>query len=320
MIKKLISLVIPAYNEEANLGELRRQLLVVFTQLPQYDFEVMIVDNGSTDSTWSQLKSFAEQDSRFKSIRLSRNFTAPGGITAGFKHVKGDAAIMLCADLQDPPERIPDFLKKWEDGFDIVYHIVSERRGISYTRKIASEGFHWIMSRLTNNAIPRNASVYRLLDKKAYVAFNNLTETNRYFPGLCNWIGFNSVGIEFPRAERFAGEAKSPFKVVLKLALNGIFSFSNVPLRLVTYFGLFVAGGSTCFLFYIVFLALTHGLKTVPGLATLLCITLLMFGALFLALGVIGEYLARIYDEVKGRPIYIVKDGIGIEHYGNARN
>lgn len=312
-LRKLISIVIPAYNEEDNLDELQRRLAAVFDSCRDFDFEVILVDNGSSDGSWPMIVDIAKRDPRFKSVQLSRNFTAPGGITAGFKYATGDAAIMMCADLQDPPEMIPIFIEKWLEGYDVVYHVVTERRGVPITRKFASELFHWLMNKLTNNSFPRNGSIYRLLDRPAYEAFNQLKETNRYFPGLCAWIGFKSIGVPFPRAERFAGEAKSPFSWVLKLALNGIFSFSYVPLRLISAFGVTIAAASLTYFAWLAITVLIDGSKTVPGIATQVALTTFLFGALFLCMGIIGEYLARIYDEVKGRPHFVVRRLIGLE-------
>ncbi len=319
LVKKLISIVVPAYNEAANLDELFNRLKSVFDELQKYDFEVIIVENGSSDASWEILERLNKLDNRFKSIQLSRNFTAPGGITAGFKYAKGDAVIMMCADLQDPPEKIHLFLEKWEEGFDIVYHLVSQRKGIRWTRALASEMYHWLMDKLTDGAMPRNASVFRLMDKKAYEAFNSLNETNRYFTGLCSWIGFNSVGIEFPRNERFAGEAKSPFGVVLRLALNGIFSFSYAPLKMISYVGSAISISSLIYFLALVVDVLLNGRKTVAGIATEIAMISFFFGVLFLFLGIIGEYLARIYDEVKGRPNFIVKNQFGLPQSLNSK-
>lgn len=311
-VKKLISIVVPAYNEAANLDELFNRLKSVFDELQKYDFEVIIVENGSNDDSWKILERLNKLDNRFKAIQLSRNFTAPGGITAGFKYAKGDAVIMMCADLQDPPEKIHLFLEKWEEGIDIVYHLVSERKGIRWTRALASEMYHWLMDKLTDGAMPRNASVFRLMDKKAYEAFNSLNETNRYFTGLCSWIGFSSVGIAFPREERFAGDAKSPFGATLKLALNGIFSFSYAPLKMMSYFGGSISAISLLYFTVLILDLLINGRRTVAGIATQTAMISFFFGILFLFLGIIGEYLSRIYDEVKARPNFIIKNQFGV--------
>lgn len=311
-MKKLISIVIPAYNEAPNLDELFNRLKTVFDRLQSYEFEVLIVDNGSRDESWKILERLNRLDSRFKSIQLSRNFTAPGGITAGFRFAQGDAVIMMCADLQDPPEKIPLFIEKWEQGVDVVYHLVSERKGVQWTRTLASEAYHWLMDKLTDGAMPKNASVFRLLDRKAYQAFNSLNETNRYFTGLCSWIGFSSVGISFPREERFAGKANSPFGATFRLAMNGIFSFSYAPLRIISYFGTTISCFSLLYFLALIIDVLVNGRTAVAGIATQIAMTSFFFGILFLFLGIIGEYLSRIYDEVKSRPLFIVKNQLGL--------
>jgi glycosyltransferase involved in cell wall biosynthesis len=311
-MKKLISIVTPAYNEETNIGELVRRLAAVFDGAPEYDFEAIVVDNGSTDGTWSRLQEVCGRDPRFKSLQLSRNFTAPGGITAGLRYARGEAAIVMCADLQDPPEKIPDLIRKWGEGYDIVYQIVTERKGASFSHRVFSVVYHSLMAWLTNDAFPKNGTVFRLMSRPAYEAFNSLNETNRYFTGLCSWIGFKSTGVKFVREDRFSGEAKSQFLPMVQLALNGIFAFSYVPLKLMSMMGVTIAFGSFGYLTYIVVLVLKNGSR-VPGLPTVIAVNLLLFGMLFLFLGIIGEYLARIYDEVKDRPNFIVRESIGLK-------
>jgi polyisoprenyl-phosphate glycosyltransferase len=310
--KRLISIIVPAYDEEENIPELGRRLRAVFDTLPNYQFEVIIVDNGSRDKTWEMIGGLHSQDSRFVGLQLSRNFTAPGGVAAGFAFATGDAAVMLCADLQDPPEKIPEMITKWEEGYEIVYHLVSERPDVSVFRRWASNFYHSVMNRLTHGSLIKNASVFNLLDRGVYEALNDLPERNRYFPGLCGWVGFKKYGLEFPREPRFAGKAKSPFRVVFKLAVDGILAFSYAPLRLITYMGLTVSGGAFVFLFYLLFNFFWFGSEAVKGITTLICVNLFLFGLLFFALGVMGEYMARIYDEVKGRPNFIVKRILGV--------
>lgn len=311
MIKKIISIVVPAYNEEENISELCDRLFVVFESLNSYDYELIIVDNGSRDNTWAKILEANRMNSRVFGIKLSRNFTAPGGITAGLRYAQGDAAVVMCADLQDTPEKLPDLIKKWEEGYDVVYQLVTERKGATFAHKVLSQMYHSLMSTLTNNAFPKNGTVYRIMSRVTYEAFNNLNESNRYFTGLCNWIGFKSIGIEFAREERFAGTAKSQFLPTLVLALNGIFAFSYVPLRIVTFSGLIIASVSFVYLSHLVVTVLTNGAKTVPGIPSLAAIMIFLFGLMFLFLGIIGEYMARIYDEVKGRPNFIVSKVVG---------
>lgn len=311
-IKKKISVVVPCYNEESNLRELQKQVVAAFARIPQYDFEVILVDNGSKDGTWEKSLEIRAEDDRFKCLRLSKNFTAPGGITAGLRYATGDAAIVMCADLQDPPDKIPDFVAKWEEGYDVVYQVVSERRGVSFMRSWASNLFHSLMTALTQNNFPKNGTVYRLMDVRVYEAFNLLNESNRYFPGLCSWIGFNSYALEFPRVERFAGKSHASLKVVLTLAFNGIFAFSYLPLRMMTWLGLAIATSSFGYLVYLTLTIFFTGRKAMPGIATQIALMLFMFGILFLFIGIIGEYVGRIYDEVKRRPLFIVKEQLGL--------
>jgi len=311
-MKKLISVVTPVYNEEGNLFELSNRLKKVFADLPQYDFEVILVENGSADKSWEYITQICNEDKRFKSVRLSRNFTAPGGITAGLRYAAGDASVVMCSDLQDPPEKIPLLIAKWEEGYDVAYQIISKRHGISLFYKACSNFFHWLMSALTQNSFPRNGSVFRIMDACVVRAFNQLNETNRYFTGLCNWIGFKSVGVEFARESRFAGEAKSQFIPTANLALNAIFAFSHFPLKLVTVAGLTLTGVGVLYMAFLLVHTLVYGTLAAPGLVTATMIMVSMFGALFLFIGVIGEYLARIYDEVKRRPTFLVKKTLGL--------
>jgi len=299
------------YNEEGNLIELANRLKKVFLTLP-YDYEVIFVENGSTDRSWEIIERICDEDGRFKCVRLSRNFTAPGGMTAGLRYATGDAAIVMCSDLQDPPEKIPLLVSKWEEGYDVAYQIVAKRHGISLFYEASSNFFHWMMSALTQNTFPRNGSIFRIMDACVVRAFNQLNETNRYFTGLCNWIGFKSVGIEFDRESRFAGEAKSYFLPTLQLALNAIFAFSHFPLKLVTFAGFTLTASGAVYLAYVLVRTLMYGASAAPGLVTATMIMVFMFGALFLFIGVIGEYLARIYDEVKRRPTFLVKKTLGL--------
>jgi len=303
-MKKLISIVSPAFNEEQNIAELERRLVAVFESNSNYDFEVIFVDNGSSDRTFELLEKLHSRDARFKVVQLSRNFSAPGGVTAGIQFAAGDALIVMCADLQDPPEKIPHFLTEWEKGNDIVYQIVTERRGVSALRKFLSIQFHRLIHWLSGEQFPVNGTVYRLMDRKVYLAFNQLKETNRYFPGLCHWLGFKQLGIEFPRDPRFAGEAKSPFRVV--------FAFSYAPLKLINVLAVVMSLGSISYFSYIVVSVLLEGRRSLPGIPALTALMMLLFGILFFTLGIFAEYIARIYDEAKGRPIFVVRSTLGI--------
>ena len=205
MGKKLVSLIIPAYNEEECVDELFSRLKKVFDLERQYDFEVIIVENGSIDSTWVKLQKIAELDSRFKILKLSRNFRMDGGLTAGLDYIKGDACVLMTADLQDPPELIPQFLRYWEQGYENIYGVITKREGTGPIRTMNSKLFYWLAGKLTDGRIPRNASDFRLVDKKVYIAVKGMTERNRFVRGLFAWAGFNSIGVPMERPPRFGG-------------------------------------------------------------------------------------------------------------------
>ena len=311
--RKLVSIVIPAWNEEAVIPELGRRLAQVMDAHPQYGFEVIVVDNGSRDRTFELLDGLHHQDPRFKTVQLSRNFTADGGVAAGLRYATGHCAVLMDADLQDPPECIGQFLEKWEQGFDVVYGVIRSREGVSRTRRLGNKLFYKLLNTVTNvggTSLPQNVTAFRLMDRRVYEVLNRMAETNRFTRGLCAWCGFTQVGIEFDRAERFAGETKAPLLDIVKEAIDGIFSFSFIPLKLVTVLGLALSVFSFLFLAWQLIASFFMG-NAVEGYLTIICTILLMFGFLFLVLGVIGEYLARIFDEVKARPLYVVKGTVG---------
>lgn len=303
--KKKISFVIPAYNEEEVLSELIKRLTLFMDSLPAYQFEAIIVENGSSDSSFELLAKYSKKDSRIKVLQLSKNFECDGGIAAGMHYAKGDACVVIMADLQEPIDLVKTFLGKWEMGYDIVYGIVRKRTA-SPIRNISSRYFYKIINSLTNNMFPENASDFRLMDRKVYEAINNMPEQNKYLRGLVMWTGFKHIGIPFDRKERFAGKSKADFRTVLSVAINGIFSFSYLPLRLVSVLGLLVTGVSFILIIVYIVLFFLRGRET-PGITTVILINLFLFGILFFVLGIISEYLARIYDEAKQRPNFIVK-------------
>lgn len=311
-MKKLISIVIPFYNEEGNIEELYKQLSKLMSVESKYNFEIIAVEHGSQDSTFKKLISINKKDKRLKILQLSKNFgNVDAAISAGLAFAKGDAAVILMGDLQEPPELISSFLRNWEEGFDIVYGIVKKRADFSKTRHLSSIVFYKLLRALTGNILPVNASDFRLIDKKVYSAVNSMPERNKFLKGLMIWTGFSQIGISYSRRPRFAGESKADFVTVLKVAANAIFSFSYVPLRIVTILGFIVALVSFAVIVLELVLILIFG-RTAPGILTIVFLISFLFGTLFIILGIIGEYLARIYDEVKGRPIYIVRQRIGL--------
>ncbi len=309
-MKKKISIVIPAFNEEGGIDELCRRLQLVFVGTPSYEFEVVVVENGSTDGTFEKLLNFHEKDPRFKILQLSRNFRMDGGITAGLNYASGDAAVVMTANLQDPPEMIPRFIQKWEEGYENVYGIVLKRPGKGFARRMNSWLFYFLINRLTNNMIPKNVSDFRLVDRRVYRNINSMEERNRFMRGMFIWAGFKSVGLEFERQPRYAGTSHAHFTHVLQLAIQGIFAFSYVPLRLISFLGLILSGVSLIYLVITVIRILVHGVPF-AGYGTIVSLNVLLFGFLFLILGILGQYIAQIYEEVKARPNYIIRREIG---------
>ena len=308
---KLISVIIPAYNEEECVDELATRLKKVFAVEEKYLFEVVIIENGSIDNTWEKLVEVAKEDSRFKILQLSRNFRMDGGLTAGLDYVKGDACVLMTADLQDPPELISDFLRKWEEGWENIYGVLTKRVGTGPIRTMNSKLFYWVAGKLTDGRIPKNASDFRLVDRKVYETVRTMSERNRFVRGLFAWVGFRSIGIPMERPPRFGGVSNAHTFKVIDLAFKGIFANSYKPLRLITLFGL---GLSFLSFVSIIPLALLWIFSGVPfaGFGTLVSLFLLVLGFLSLMLGILSEYVGLIYEEVKGRPNFIVSNKIGL--------
>ena len=311
-MKKLISVIVPAYNEEACIEELARQLTAVFAVNDRYDFEVLIIENGSVDRTWEILQTINARDSRFKVIRLARNFRMDGGITAGLDYATGDAVVFMTADLHDPPELITEFIKKWEEGYENIYMHVLKRRGTGPIRSFNSRAFYWLAGKLTDNRIPKNVSDYRLLDRKVYEAVRDMKERNRFVRGLVAWVGFKSIGVEADRVERFGGVSNAHSLKVIDLAVKGIFAHSYIPLKLITMIGVVLSFGSFISIAGFTYVWVFHGVPF-AGFGTIVSVIVLAFGTLTFMLGIIAEYLGLIYEEVKGRPNFVVWEILGLE-------
>lgn len=311
-MKKLISIVIPAYNEQDNVDELARRLKKVFESNMKYDFEAIIVENGSLDNTYEKLFAIHEQDPRFKIVQLARNFRMDGGLTAGLNFASGDAAVIMTADLQDPPELIGQFIEKWEEGYENVYGIVTKRNGTGALRRFNSQLFYKLANAITGGMIPRNVSDFRLVDKKVYKIINSIHERNRFVRGLFAWVGFKSIGIEHERSERFAGTSGAHTLKVLELALKAILAHSYLPLKLISIIGITVSALSFSLLSWTVVKAIFWGVPF-DGYGTIMTVILLMFGILFTVLGIISEYIGLIYEEVKQRPNFVIRNMVGID-------
>ena len=310
IMKKLISIVIPAYNETECVDELARRLSLVFEKEATYDFECVIVENGSLDDTYEKLVRINESDLRFKVLKLARNFRMDGGLTAGLSVISGDACVLMTADLQDPPELIHDFLRLWEKGYENVYGVVTQRQGTGIIRRMNSRLFYQLAGWLTNGRVTKNASDFRLVDRKVYETVRTMDERNRFVRGLFSWVGFKSVGVPMVRPPRHGGVSNAHTLKVLDLALKGIFAHSYVPLKIISIAGVVVSVGALIATLWTVIAALFFGVPF-SGYGTIICTLLLGIGIVTLLLGVIAEYIALIYEEVKQRPNFIISEKIG---------
>ncbi len=306
----MISIIIPIYNEEKIISELYKRLV---ESLKSYDgnYEVIFVNDGSTDNAFSILKTLCKNDINIKLIDLSRNFGHQLAITSGIDFATGDAIILMDGDLQDPPELIPKLIEKWKNGFDVVYTIKTSRKE-NFLKKFAFKSFYKLMQRFSSIAIPMEAGNFSLMDKKVFETLKTMKEKNRYIPGMRAWIGFKQIGIEFAREDRFAGKPQMTFSRLIKLAFDGIFSFSNIPLRFATYLGFVSAVISFLGIVYVLYSKVFTD-KAISGWASTIVAILFIGGMILLTLGIIGEYIGRIYDEIKNRPMYLIKEKIGFE-------
>jgi glycosyltransferase involved in cell wall biosynthesis len=318
MHKKLISVVIPAYNEEECVDKLYAALVAVIDPITKYDFEVIITENGSYDDTFAKLLKINQKDPRFKIVKLTRNCGGDGGISAGLRFAKGDAAIITYADLEDPPYLFTQFLQKWEEGYKHVYGVTRARQG-SFIRRMNSKLFYLLINKLTNNVVPKNVADFRLVDKRVYREINNITEQNKFLRGLFAWLNHKSIGIEYDRnLKRAGGSSKAHTFATIALALRGIFSYSNFPLRISSFLGLVTSSISFLgIIYFVVQYAVFHNNPPFNGFGTIICLILLLFGVMFLLIGLLGEYVGLIYSEVKGRPLFIVDQLVGIEERKN---
>ncbi len=311
------SIVVPVYNEEAALPELVRRLGLLLDRLDG-PAETVLVDDGSSDRSYELMAAARDADPRLKILRLSRNFGHQLAVTAGLDVAAGDAVIVMDADLQDPPEVVLEMAARWRDGYDVVYAVREERHGETRFKRATAAAFYRIFSGMSEVEVPLDVGDFRLVDRRALDAFRSMRESNRYVRGMFSWIGFRQVGVPYKRDERFAGETKYPFAKMVKFATDGIISFSAAPLRLALKVGFLVSGLS--FLLGVVFLfSKVLGLYSVPGLASIAVFVAFLGGIQLLLLGVMGEYIARIHDEVKGRPLYVVSEAHGLLGPSTAR-
>jgi dolichol-phosphate mannosyltransferase len=308
--RPLLSVVVPGYNEEAVIEALHSRLLQVLSPSIEL-FEIVFVNDGSRDATAAMIDAICKSDPRFKALHFSRNFGHQAAVTAGLHAVTGNVIVVIDADLQDPPELIHDMLAKWRDGYDVVYAQKMRRKGVGPLKRAAYYVYYRLLRNLTDVEVPPDTGDFCLMDRKIVDLLNAMPERNRYVRGLRAWLGFRQTAIHFERPARFAGATKYPFRRMVGLAVDGILSLSKAPLRLAMYFGFFASAISFALLVYFVLERLFGPGNLARGWASTIVVILFLGGVQLICLGVIGEFIGRIYDEVKQRPLYIVGRSTG---------
>jgi polyisoprenyl-phosphate glycosyltransferase len=310
--RPLLSVIVPCMNEEQVLPKTHAHLVTVLKQAA-IAFEIIYVDDGSSDSTSEVLRKLQENDAQIRVVRLSRNFGHQVAITAGLEHAAGDAAVLIDADLQDPPAVILEFLAKWMDGYDVVYGVRSERDGETPFKLLTAKFFYRFISRLSETRIPIDTGDFRLMDRRVVDALLSMPERDRFVRGMVSWLGFSETGVPYHREQRAAGQTKYSLFRMIRFALDGIFSFSTMPLRLATWIG-FAASGISILGIVIVFLDKYFAVPgMVKGWSSTVVVTLFIGGVQLICLGLIGEYVGRIYGESKRRPLYVVRERLGFD-------
>jgi glycosyltransferase involved in cell wall biosynthesis len=308
----LLSVVVPCMNEEEVLKQTHAKLAGVLAQAP-LSFEIIYVDDGSTDSTPELLRELQGQDERVRVVRFSRNFGHQIAITAGLEHASGSAIVIIDADLQDPPEVILEFLRKWLDGYDVVYGVRSERQGETAFKLWSSKFFYRFISRLSDTRIPLDTGDFRLMDRRVVDALLSMPERDRFVRGMVSWLGFSQTGVSYCRSARAAGSTKFSFWKMIRFALDGIVSFSILPLRVATWTGFAASGLAICGIIVVLLERIFGVLGLVKGWSSAMIAQLFIGGVQLICLGIIGEYVGRIYGESKRRPLYVVRERWGFE-------
>ena len=315
---KKISIVVPMYNEEEVVEACCERLINVLKSMDNYDYEIICINDGSKDKTVSMLEEIANSDSRIKVLAFSRNFGHQCAVTAGLKEVTGDVAVIIDADLQDPPELIPDMVKHWEDGYDVVYGKRKTREGESKFKLMTANMFYKMLNTLSDVDIPKDVGDFRLVDRKIVDQMNALPEHNKFLRGLWSWLGYKQYAFEYERKERFAGKTKYPLKKMLKLAGDGIIGFSTKPLKMCAALGIISIGLSFIVLLYSILAYIFNFGNLVSGWTSIMVAITFFSGVQLLSLWILSEYVGRIYDETKQRPQYIVNKTINIKNKNEA--
>ena len=316
--KQLLSVIVPCYNEEAVLAETHRRLGEVLERMDDIDYEIVYVDDGSQDATAQILQALQLNDEHVRVLCFSRNFGHQTAVTAGLEHATGDAVVIIDADLQDPPEVIPEFVARWREGYHVAYGVRVDRPGETRFKLATAKSFYRLLGRLSETQIPLDAGDFRLMDRRVVNALQAMPERDRFVRGMVAWVGFRQVAVPYKRAPRFAGESKYPFFRMMRFALDGLTSFSVAPLHAATWIGFIASALAMLGVGYALVLRLFTN-NWVTGWTALFIAVLFVGGTQLLALGVIGEYVGRIYAESKRRPLYVVQDRLGFERPDAAR-
>jgi dolichol-phosphate mannosyltransferase len=304
------SVILPVYNEEGTLQILYERLTKVMRGVSQ-NYEIVFVDDNSKDNSFDIISEFNKNDPKVKVVRFSRNFGHQAAITAGLDHARGDAVIMMDADLQDPPEVITQMVEKYKEGYDVVYAKREKRKGESIFKLWTASIFYRLINYMTDVDIPLDTGDFRLISRKVVDSLKSINEKNRFLRGLITWVGYRQIGVNYIRDSRYAGETKFTVKKMMRFAIDGISSFSHVPLKIATLMGFVVSFISFLLVLGVFYFRLTH--EPAPGWASIMVTITFIGGIQLIAIGIIGEYLGRIYDEVKNRPLYLLERTIGIE-------
>ena len=305
-MKPVYSIVVPVFNEADNLSELHRRLAVVMNSLDE-TWEVIFVNDGSTDESSNFLNALRKKDNHVRVLDFVRNFGHQIAATAGMDAAEGEAVVIIDADLQDPPEVIPELIARWKQGYEVVYAVRSEREGETWLKEFTAKLFYRLIYRITDVKIPLDTGDFRLLDQKVVAVLRNMRERHRFLRGMAAWVGFRQIGVSYRRHARFAGKTKYPLGKMIRLALNAVTSFSFFPLQMAAYLGFICAGIAAIAIPVVIVMRLT-GSGAFFGQATTLISVLFLGGVQLICVGILGEYIGRIYDEVKGRPLYIKRE------------
>ncbi|MEN4042446.1 MAG: glycosyltransferase family 2 protein [Anaerolineaceae bacterium] len=306
-VHPVFSIIAPIFNEQESLAELYRRISAIMDTTGE-PWELVLVNDGSTDRSEEMIRGLARQDGRVRPVLFARNFGHQIAVTAGLDYARGQAVVIIDADLQDPPELILEMIEKWREGYEVVYAVRSGREGESWFKTFTASFFYRLIHRITDVNIPLDTGDFRLIDRKVVDVLNQMRERHRFLRGMAAWVGFKQTGITYQRAARFAGETKYPFRKMFRLAINAITGFSYFPLQVATFLGFIAAALSIIAIPVVVFLRLISSQQLI-GQATTLIAVLFFGGVQLICLGILGEYIGRIYDEVRGRPLYIVREG-----------